>query len=89
MLAATGCVTRSEEYSNYLDSFVGKKKRVLVKSFGVPSQTVEIDDDEEMFLYHDIKGGLAVQNFFEYRQCKTQFTLKNDVVTEWEWDGEC
>lgn len=89
LLIAAGCVTRSEEYSNYLDSFVGKKKKILVKNFGVPSKAMELDDDEEMLLYHDVKGGFVVGHFMEYRQCKTQFTLKDNVVTDWEWNGDC
>jgi hypothetical protein len=92
LLGAVSCVTPAEKYSDYLDSLVGKKKRTLVKSFGVPDKVMELDD-EDIYVYIELKGAVGAVNGFgygiDYIQCKTQFTLKDDVVSDWEWDGHC
>lgn len=65
-----------EAYQQEMDSYKGKSEGELIAGLGVPDKTIA-------------RGGLK---YFEYsdkgKDCQTTFTLKGDIVTKWQSNGE-
>ena len=74
------------KYEAMLNSWMGKTKSDLLKTWGVPSSTYQVDKREEMIEFKRAHDGFTQYGSYNY-YCITTFTLKNGKVSYWNYRG--
>lgn len=74
------------QYEAMLNTWTGKTKSNLLKTWGVPTSTYKINKHEEMIAFERTNNGFTQYGSYNYF-CVTTFTLKDGKVTHWNYRG--
>ncbi len=84
----TGCISRptTENYEKYLQTLIGTSQADLIKSWGIPTKSYT-SGDTTMLSYDEFGPSILVGQVVIPITCTTTFTLKNGVISSWDWKG--
>lgn len=88
-LFSVGCISRptTENYEKYLQTLIGTSQADLIKSWGIPTKSYT-SDDMTMLSYDEFGPSILVGQVVIPITCTTTFTLKNGVISSWNWKGK-
>lgn len=79
-------VQEENNYAKALESWMGETKSNLLKTWGVPTSTYQINKHEEMIAFERVSNGFTQYGSYNYN-CTTTFTLKDGKVIHWNYRG--
>ncbi len=81
-----GCATEAG-YQKFVGSWKGATKHRLIEGLGTPTNTYKEDEHIEYFDYIDSSISTDGWGRIQSLQCKTTFTLTDNIVTSWRYEG--
>ena len=86
ILLLSGCATEAG-YQKIVNSWMGSSKHNLIESWGTPTSTYKEDEHTEYFDYIETSISSDSYGHVYNWQCKTTFTITDNVITSWRYDG--
>ena len=84
-LSAVAAVALADYAGKILKPWLGATKQELVAKWGYPQSAndlIRIDDETTVYSYRSFRAGFAGPE-----PCVVSFTLVNDRVTQWKYEG--
>lgn len=75
----------AEGYTQIMESWENASELQLIKQWGVPYQTYEVED-QKYLLYKEENNFTLNGNYFHF-YCDTTFTIENGIITYWKYSG--
>ena len=82
----TNAIPEENKYETMLNGWMGETKSNLLKTWGVPTSTYQVNKHEEMIAFNRTNDGFTQYGSYNY-QCITTFTLTDGKVSHWNYRG--